>query len=155
MLFENEKVFAMLSPEPAVPGHVLVLPKQHAPIIEAVPDFVVSNMFVVANKIGAAVFEGLGAQGTNVLIQNGTTAGQRHNHAMVQVIPRFEKDGLQLGWTPKQAEDEELAKMESKIKDETTSVGVFEREKEKPTEVEKPKEVKEEDWRAKQLRRIP
>ena len=70
LLFENEKVFVMASPEPAVPGHVLVLPREHARIFEAVPDFVVGDMFKVANKVGVAIFESMGAQGTNVLIQN-------------------------------------------------------------------------------------
>ena len=154
MLFEDEKVFAMISPEPSTPGHVVVLPKTHAPIIEAVPDFVVGNMFKVANKIGVAVFESLGAQGTNLLVQNGPTAGQRHNHTMLHVIPRFENDNLPVGWAPKTASEEELSSLESKIKDETKNVGLFEREKPKPVEVSKPEEVQE-DYRMKSLRRIP
>ncbi len=153
-LFEDEKIFAMLSPEPAVPGHAIIMPKQHAPIIEAVPDFVVGDLFKVANKIGVAIFESLGAQGTNVLIQNGQSAGQRHNHAMLHVIPRFENDNLQIGWAPKPAAEEELASLENKIKDETGSVGMFEREKPKPIETQKPQEVKD-DYRLHALRRIP
>ena len=155
VLFEDEKVFAMVSPEPVAPGHVLVLPKEHAPIIEAVPDFIVGDMFKIANKIGVAVFEALGAQGTNLLIQNGPPAGQKHNHAMLQVIPRFENDNLQVGWQPKPSDEGELSDLESKIKDETKNVGLFEREKPKPVEVEKPKEIKKEDYRFKHLRRIP
>lgn len=155
MLFEDEKVFAMMSPEPAAAGHVLVMPKAHAPIFEAVPDFVAGDLFKVANKIGVAVFEGLGAQGTNVLVQNGPPAGQRHNHAMLHVIPRFENDSVQLGWQTKPASEEELVSLESKIKDETKNVGLFEREKPKPVEMEKLKEVAKEDYRMKQFRRIP
>jgi histidine triad (HIT) family protein len=143
MLFENERVFAMLSPEPAVAGHVVVLPKQHAPILEAVPDFVVSDMFTVANKVGVAVFEALGVQGTNLLIQNGPPAGQKHNHAMLHVVPRAENDNLPIGWAPKSAPEEEIAKVESQIKDETKNVGLFEKEKPKPIEVEGPEEVKQ------------
>ncbi len=155
VLFEDEKLFAMASPEPAAPGHVLVLPKVHAPILEAVPDFVVGDMFKVANKVGVAVFEALGAQGTNVLVQNGPAAGQRHNHVMINVIPRFENDNLQLGWAPKPASEEELSSLEGKIKDETKSVGVFESEKPKPVELAEPKAVSKEDYRMKTFRRIP
>ena len=154
-LFEDEKVLAMLSPEPVAPGHIIILPKEHSPIIEAVPDFVVGDMFKVANKIGVAVFEALGAQGTNMLIQNGQPAGQKHNHTMLHVIPRFEEDNLQVGWQPKPADEGELSSLESKIKDETKNVGLFEREKPKPIEMEKPKEMPKEDYRLKQLRRIP
>jgi histidine triad (HIT) family protein len=154
-LFEDESLLAMLSPEPAVAGHVLVIPKAHSPILEAIPDFVVGNAFKIANKIGVAVFEALGAQGTNVLIQNGAPAGQRHNHAMLHVIPRFENDNLPIGWTPKPASDEELTSIESKLKDETRNIGIFEKEKPKPIEAEKPKELPKEDQRLKVFKRIP
>ncbi len=154
LLFESDKVFAMLSPDPSTAGQVSVLPKVHAPILEAVPDFVVAEMFKVANKVGIAVFEGLGAQGTNLLVQNGPTAGQKHNHVILNVIPRFENDHFPIGWNPKPAPEEELSSLEGKIKDETKNVGLFEKEKARPVEIEGPQEVKE-DYRIKALRRIP
>ncbi|MBI4146749.1 HIT family protein [Candidatus Woesearchaeota archaeon] len=153
-LYEDDKVFVMLSPEPFVQGHVIVLPKHHSPILETVPDAVVADMFKAANKVSTVLFESVGAQGTNVLIQNGPPAGQQHNHAMLHVVPRFENDKLQLGWNPKPASDEDLAKAELLIKEQSKSVGVFEKEKPKPVEQEKPKEIKD-DWRVKHLRRIP
>lgn len=155
VLYEDERVFAMLAPEPAAIGHVVVLPKQHAPIFESVPDFVVSDLFRIANKASVSIFESLGAQGTNLVVQSGESAGQRHNHAMVHVIPRFENDNLPIGWNPSQTTPEQLAKMESAIKDEAKSVGSFEKEKPKPVEKEPPKEVPKEDLRLKQLRRRP
>lgn len=159
VLFEDDKSVVMLSPEPSVPGHLLVLPKKHAPILEAVPDFVVGDLFKVANKASVLVFEGLGAQGVNVVVQNGPAAGQRHNHVMLNVVPRFENDNLPLIWDPKPSSDGDLAKAESSIKGEAKNVGVFEKEKPKPMEMEKPKEVKEDkekdDYRIKQLRRTP
>jgi len=156
MLFEDDKVFAMLSPSPSVPGHILVMPKLHAPILEAVPDFVVSDMFVIANKLSIVLFEGLGCKGVNLLIQNGLIAGQTHNHVMLSVLPRFDNDNLNLSWEPKPASGEDLAKASEKLKDELKYLGTFEREKEKPIEVEKPKEVKESsDYRIKHLRRTP
>lgn len=155
VLFENEHVFAMLSPQPAIPGHVVVLPKVHAPILEVVPDFVVADLFKVANKISMALFEAFGAHGTNMLVQSGPSAGQKQNHAMLHVVPRAEGDGMDLSWTPKQAAEDDLVKVESTINEATKSVGSFEREKPKPVEAEKPKEVKSEDPRLRQLRRIP
>lgn len=155
LLFEDEKVFVMLSPEPVVAGHMIVLPKVHSPILETVPDFIVAELFKTANKAGIAVFEGLGAHGTNVIVQNGPSAGQKHNHVMVHVLPRFENDNLQIGWNPKPASEEELSGLENSIKDETKNVGLFEKEKPKPVEVERPKEMQKEDYRLKSLTRIP
>lgn len=155
MIFEDEKTFVMLSPQPFSPGHVVVMPKKHAPILDAVPDFVVGDLFKIANKVCVAVFEALGAHGTNVLVQNGTAAGQKHNHAMVHVVPRMENDGLQIGWEPKKAGEEDLSTMELRLKEETKSVGIFEAEKQKPIEIEKPKERHAEDIRVKHIKRIP
>lgn len=156
LLFENEKVVVMLADRPATPGHMFVLSKEHAPIIEKVPDPVVQEMFVVANKVGISVFESLGAHGTNVLIQNGPAAGQKQNHAVLHVVPRFEKDNLQLSWQPgEQASEESLSSIESLIKAQTGTVGVIEKEKAKPIEETAAEEIPEEDYRAKQLKRIP
>lgn len=155
LLFENDKVFVMLSPEPATPGHVVVLPKNHSPILELVPDFVVGEMFKVANKMSISLFEAFGAHGTNMLIQNGPSAGQKQNHAMIHVIPRMENDGIDLSWTPKPASEEDLTKTVSTINETTKSVGSFEREKPKPVELEKPKEVQKEDSRLKFFKRVP
>lgn len=155
MVFEDEKTFVMMSPQPVSPGHVVVLPKKHAPILDAVPDLVAGDLFKVANKVCVAVFETLGAHGTNILVQNGTAAGQKHNHAMVHVVPRMENDGLKIGWEPKKVSEEELSTMELRLKEETKSVGIFETEEPKPVEMEKPKERPKEDLRVKHIRRIP
>lgn len=78
---------------------------------------------------------------------------------MIHVIPRFENDKLQLGWNPKQASPDSLAKSEGKIKEHAKNVGVFEKEKPKPVEVPKAPEVKvekgKEDYRIKSLKRVP
>ncbi len=154
VVFEDEKVFAMLSPEPFVNGHLMVLPKQHFPIMEVVPDFVVGHLFGIANKMSILLLEALGAHGINLLIQNGPFAGQRHNHVILHVIPRFEKDNLAIGWAPKPADEELLSSLEGKIKDETKNTGIFEQEKQKPIEQLNPAEIKE-DYRTGFLRRIP
>ncbi len=155
VLFENEKISLMLSPEPATPGHLIILPKKHATILEQVPDYTVKEMFIHANKASTALFETLGAQGTNILIQNGEPSGQRHNHVMLHIIPRFENDKLNLGWQPKKISEDEMSTIELKIKQETGAVGSFEKEKEKPIEITKPKEITKEDYRVKHLKRIP
>lgn len=157
-LYEDEKVVAFLSDTPAVAGHIVVAPRQHVPIFEQIPDFVVSELFVKANKLSVACFEALGAEGTNILIQNGVAAGQNCAHACVNVVPRREGDGLDLLWKPKQLSEEQMSVFELKIKDEAKKIGVFEKEKPKPVEIKKPEEIKpskEENYLIKQLQRIP
>jgi len=155
ILFEDEKIIVAFSPEPAIPGHVIVFPKKHFPIIETVPDFIVGDMFKAANKAGVILFESLGAQGTNIVVQNGPPAGQKHTHCLINVLPRFENDNLKIGWTPQPSDEGDLEKIASSLSDETKNVGVFEKEKAKPIEIEGIEEVEKEDYRVKHLRRIP
>ncbi len=121
-LFENDDVFVSLYPEPANPGHVVVMPKTHTPILENVPDAVMGKLLNTANGALKAVFDGLGAQGTNIVVQNGVAAGQKHAHVMVHVIPRWEKDGVNLLWSPKQLNEEEMSSVEVKLREATTGM---------------------------------
>ncbi len=159
MLFEDEHLAVLLAPQPAVGGHILLVPKKHAAILEQVPDFVIGKMFDKANKVSMAVFEALGAEGTNIISNNGIAAGQTTNHFTINVLPRRENDGLDFNWKTKQLSEEEMSTIELKLKEETKNVGAFEKEKEKPKVIEKPKEIKadedEENYLLKQLERLP
>ncbi len=154
IVYSTEKISVMIPENAFTPGHLIVLPNEHFPILEAVPDKIISEMFTAANKVGVAVFEALGAQGTNILIQNGTAAGQEKPHVILHVIPRKENDGLNLQWAPKQMNEEEMSTIELKIKDQVGSVGIIEEEKKEPVEEKEVEEVKE-DYLTKSLERIP
>jgi len=157
-VYEDDKVFAFLAQNPASTGHVIITSKEHHPILEQIPDFVVGDLFTKANKISMAAFETIGAEGTNLIMQNGVAAGQKHNHAILHIIPRRENDGLNLTWKPRQLEEEEMSTIELKVKKETEGVGAFEQEEEKPVEVKGPEKIEtgpEEDYLLKQLERLP
>jgi len=116
-LYEDDKVIAVLNPEPAAVGHALVMPKEHFPIIENVPDSLIGHTFAVANKISMAIFEALKMHGINIIVSNGIAAGQQSAHFMVHIIPRKEDDGLDFAWQPKQLSHEEMASIELKLKE--------------------------------------
>ena len=158
LLYEDQKVAAFLSPNPSIVGHIVIAPKQHVPILEQVPDFIVSELFIKANKLSIACFESLGAEGTNIIVQNGVASGQTLPHVTVHIIPRKENDGLQLQWKPRQLSEEQMSTVELAVKEEAKKIGFFEKEKPKPIEVKKPEEIKptkEENYLIKQLNRIP
>ena len=160
-VYEDEQIFVMHAPKPATFGHLLVLPKKHAMIIEQIPDFEIGEMFGKINKISTAVFESLGAQGTNIILQNGVAAGQSHSHLMVHVIPRREGDGIDFTWQPKSLSEEDMSTIELKLKEFTKNIGLFEEKPPEPleidSEVEQIKDVDgdEENYLIKQLERIP
>lgn len=149
LIYEDEVVTAVLSDKPAIAGHIEVIPKQHIPILEQIPDTIVGHMFTIANRIAMVCFETLGAQGTNIIIRNGISAGQKTPHTKIHVIPRQENDGLNLQWQASKADEEELSTTELMLKTE------LERPKEEKPAEPKPKEetISEESYLAKQLER--
>ena len=157
-VYEDELVMAVLDVNGANPGHCFVMPKNHYPIIEQVPDIEIGRLFQVSNKISSAIFESLGAQGTNIFVANGIPAGQTVAHFIINVIPRKENDGINLQWQPKQLSEEEMSTVELKLKEHTKNIGYFEKE-EKKARVKAPKPVilseEEEEYFTKQMRRLP
>jgi histidine triad (HIT) family protein len=159
-LYEDEKVLAVLSETPATFGHILVMPKQHHNIIEQVPDFIISHLFAVTNKLMISTFDVLGAQGTNILINNGTAAGQTESHFLVNIVPRRENDGISLQWQPRQLSQEEFSTIELEITELAKNIGDFEKEKPKPINLDEDSssgdvENEETSYRVKHLTRIP
>ena len=168
-IYEDDKVIAFLSDQPATIGHIIVAPKKHAPIIEAVSDEDIDHVFKIANKISVAVFESLKIEGTNLIVHNGVEAGQEMPHFSVNIIPRKTGDGLMFEWQPKQLKEEEMATIELQLKEEIGKPVVaaeipkeeaIEEEPEAKEEgAEKKKEIKEgekeESYLIKQLRRMP
>lgn len=157
-VYEDELVLAVLDVNGSNPGHCFVIPKNHYPIIEQVPDVEIGRLFQVSNKISSAIFESLGAQGTNIFVANGIPAGQTVAHFTINVIPRKENDGINLQWQPKQLSEEEMSTVELKLKEQTKNIGHFEKEEKKP-KIQAPKPVvlseEEEEYFTRQMRRLP
>jgi len=143
LLYSDDKVFAYLSYEPGAMGHIIIAPVKHFPILENLPEELVRQLFIVANRFSVACFEALGAKGTNIIVYNGISAGQKHAHFQVHVVARNEGDGLNFQWQPKQLSEEELENVLMQL----SSV-----EKEELPEEEEPED---EGYLLKSLRRIP
>ena len=57
-IYEDDLTLAILDVNGANPGHCFVIPKNHYPIIEQVPDQELANLFTVTNKISSAICVG-------------------------------------------------------------------------------------------------
>ena len=161
---ENQKAIAVLDINGANPGHAFVIPKNHYPIFEQVPDEDVGLIFDLANKVSIALFDLIGAEGTNLFIANGVPAGQTVAHFLINVVPRKQNDGINLQWKPKQLGEEELATVELKMKEELKGAAVEKKASVAPrrpssprpprAESSRPVDVEDDDMML-QLRRIP
>jgi len=156
ILYEDSEVVVTVKDNVILPGQVTVFPKEHFTIMEMVPEKILKKCSVIANKVGVAVFESLGAQGTNILIQNGLGAGQKIPHFSIEIIPRAENDGLNLQWQPKQLMEDEIEEVFNILKEEAGKIDLNKKEEniKKDKEPEDKKE-KGENYLLKSLRRIP
>jgi len=117
-IYEDDKVAAFLADKPATIGHIIVMPKEHKPIFEALDDDLVEHISAVANKISIAVFEAIRCEGTNMIIHNGVEAGQDEPHFCMHIIARKSGDGLVFEWQPKQMDESAFDSVVTQLKQE-------------------------------------
>ena len=123
-IYEDEMIMAVLDINGSNPGHCFIFPKNHYPIIEQVPEKEIISMFLLTNRISVILFESLNYHGTNIFVANGVPAGQTVAHFMINVIPRKQNDGVNLQWTPKQFDEEEMSTVELKLKEQIEKIGL-------------------------------
>jgi histidine triad (HIT) family protein len=99
-IYEDEQALAFLDVNPNNHGHTLVVPKEHAKNILDITEDSLSSMMPAVKKVSRAVFEGMGAAGLNITMNNERPAGQVVFHLHIHIIPRFVDDGLRV-WTRK------------------------------------------------------
>ena len=93
-VYEDNKCVAILDINPAVKGHLLLIPKEHYAIMPQVPEEILEHLFLVSRTISQILLKSMRVQGTNIFIANGLAAGQKAQHFMVHLIPRKEGDGI-------------------------------------------------------------
>lgn len=119
-IYHDDSTVAVLDINPANPGHALVFPRRHVQLSTELTDNEVAQLFKVANKVATEVFKTVHAEGTNIFIANGHAAGQNAQHLLVHIIPRFNKDGIELGWKGKKISEKDLDDIKKKLEGKIT-----------------------------------
>lgn len=147
VLLEDNDVFVLLPQNAITKGHMIIVPKEKYPILEAVPEELMKKMFQSANKISSILFETLQCHGTNILIQNGPPAGQINPQFSINVIPRYENDDLKFEWTPKPASQEDLEEVVKSFKsiEEEENKDKYIEEQKKTASKKEVEEIKEDE----------
>ena len=114
-VYGDDSVLAFLDIHPINPGHVLVIPKQHAMNIFDISAESWVHVQEVARKIAIALEQATSADGVNIMMNNREHAGQVVDHAHVHLIPRFKNDGLKL-WPHKEYKEGEANETAEKIR---------------------------------------
>ena len=92
IIYEDDLVIAFLDINPINKGHLLIVPKQWFKNVFDGEAEVLAQMMRVGQKLALAIKKSLGADGVNLLMNNGEAAGQEVPHSHLHVIPRYEGD---------------------------------------------------------------
>ena len=101
-VYRDDLCCAFMDIQPVNPGHLLVIPLEHAASLSELNPETGSHMFAVAQRLAAALYQtdtgsagaGLRCEGVNLMLADGPVAGQEVFHVHMHVIPRFAEDGF-------------------------------------------------------------
>ncbi len=93
MVYQDARCIAFMDLFPMRPGHVLVIPRQHATFISELDAGTRAHLLEVANAvIKAQKAAGLPCDGNNVFLNDGPAANQHVPHVHLHVLPRRNGD---------------------------------------------------------------
>ncbi|MBR6327239.1 MAG: HIT family protein [Lachnospiraceae bacterium] len=115
-IYEDDQFNVILDAGPATKGHALILPKKHAANLMELDEDTAAAAMKLAKKLAPVLIEKLGADGLNLVQNNGEVAGQTVMHFHLHLIPRYANDGQKIGWVPGSPSQEELQAIRDQIK---------------------------------------
>src|SRR5271169_6780879 len=104
IILENERLIAFLDHRPLFHGHTLLVPKLHVRLLSDLPAGRGPEFFSTAQRLERAVEDGLGADGSMILVNNVVSQSVPHLH--LHVIPRSKGDGLRFWLGPRHPYDD-------------------------------------------------
>jgi histidine triad (HIT) family protein len=95
-VYEDENFLVFMDINPVTTGHCLLATKQHYATTDDVPDEILAKALPLAKRLAMATLIGVGAEGYNLLQNNGSVSGQLVDHWHLHIIPRKNKNELPL-----------------------------------------------------------
>lgn len=100
-VYRDEQCAAFLDIQPVTPGHLLIVPNDHAASLAEMPEETGARMFRVAQRLAQALRKsGVRCAGVNLFLADGEAAGQEVFHVHLHVFPRYPGDGFGLQFGP-------------------------------------------------------
>lgn len=104
---ERRAWVAFFPPEPATPGHTLVIPRVHVSDLWSADVALGAELTQAVINVGHAVQKAVSPEGMNLITSAGEAAEQSVFHVHLHVVPRWKNDELDI-WPPKQPMQEQL-----------------------------------------------
>jgi len=99
-VLEDDEFVAFLDRRPVFKGHVLLVPREHVVTLPDLPARLRDPFLAHAQRLAAAMVDGLDAQGS--FVANNNTVSQSVAHLHLHVVPRTRGDGLRGFFWPRQ-----------------------------------------------------
>jgi len=117
LVLAEDDFVAFLDIRPVFKGHTLLLPREHVVTLPDLPASLRDGFLAGAQRLAAAMVEGLGAQGSFVAMNN--TVSQSVPHLHCHVVPRTKGDGLRGFFWPRTtyADEAEAASYAERLAD--------------------------------------
>jgi histidine triad (HIT) family protein len=97
MVYRDRLCSAFMDIQPVNPGHVLVIPNEHATYLKDLKVKTGGHLFQIAMQIAAAIRKcGVQCEGVNIFLADGEAAMQVVPHVHLHVVPRFSGDRLRI-----------------------------------------------------------
>jgi diadenosine tetraphosphate (Ap4A) HIT family hydrolase len=109
VVYFDDGVVVTVNDQALVKGHARAYSKLPA-TIRTVPEDVLIHNLTAASLAASVIFQGLGAQGTNIIVN-------QTDYIETSIIPRYENDGLTLMWEMKQGDPAKVSAMAKRIQD--------------------------------------
>ena len=100
IVLDDPADIAFLDRRPLLPGHVLLVPRQHVATLPDLPVAHVGSLFALARRLTRAVPQATGSDGSLMAINNVVSQSVPHLH--LHIVPRRHDDRLfsrNLAWT--------------------------------------------------------
>jgi histidine triad (HIT) family protein len=114
-ILETDDAVAFLDIHPVNLGHVLLVPKAHHTNLGELPETLAAHAASLLPRLCRAIQAATGADGLNVIINNGRAAGQTVDHGHWHLIPRFHGDPVDWPWPHSEYVGDELGQMRFRI----------------------------------------
>ncbi len=93
-VYSDDHVVGFLDIRPVMRGHTLIVPRMHSSGLTDLEPEIGARIFTAGQRVGVAVRTALGADGVNLLVNDGRAAMQTVFHTHLHVVPRHDGDKL-------------------------------------------------------------
>jgi histidine triad (HIT) family protein len=114
-VLEDDHAVAILDIHPVNLGHILLIPKEHHADLTELTDAAAAQTAALLPRLCRAVRSATGADGFNVIVNNGRAAGQTVDHGHWHIIPRFHNDPVNWPWPHSEYMGDALPQMQFRI----------------------------------------